>query len=154
MNLKIWLKGGRPLPGQVSFLRSHFSPSKISQSIQSSLHTSFIKTWSCWPPRKMKSCLTFITISSPSWRHDGRQEWRKVGSQGRRAHPAATWTPVSSGPLSTWDRNLTKMILCWIMIDKIYIGLFLSSSLSCLTSLKISRNSGFPLKFWGFKFFS
>ena len=68
--------------------------------------------------------LTFISSwtsssrSSPSWRHDGRQEWRKVGSQGRRAHPAAPWTPVSSGPWSTWDRCLTRWILCWMLIDK------------------------------------
>ena len=41
---------------QVSLVLSHFSSSKISQSVQSSLHTSFIKTWSCWLPRKVTSC--------------------------------------------------------------------------------------------------
>ena len=42
-----------PLLEQVSLVLSHFSSSKISQSLQSSLHTSFIKTRSCW---KMTSC--------------------------------------------------------------------------------------------------
>ena len=94
------------------------------------------------------------STSPPPWRFDGRQEWRRVGSPGRRAHPAAPWTPVSSGPWSTWKRNLTRWNLCWILIDKIYICLFLSSSLSCLASLKVSKNWGLPLKSWGFKFSS
>ena len=55
---------------------------------------------------------------SPPWSLCVRQAAWRVGSQGRRAHPAAPWTPVSSGPWSTWDRNLTRSYNCLIMIDK------------------------------------
>ena len=88
-------------------------------------HGTFFLLMQVPPPCVLKILKRSITDSIPPWRFDGRHEWQRVGSQGRKAHPAAPWTPVSSGPWSTWDRYLTRWILCWMPID-IFIFAFSS----------------------------